>query len=90
MCSSSGAYFFAYLPEMFTQDPWFTAIKSVAGTKTGLGFGVAFLRGIAANWLVNIAIFVVTSAEDVSGKILALLYPIAAFAAAGYGHCVAK
>jgi len=85
-----GAYFLAYLPEMFADDPWLTSIKALAVTKTSHGFGVMVLRGIAANWLVNIAIFVVIAAEDISGKTLALFYPICAFATAGYEHCVAN
>jgi len=85
-----GAYFFAYLPEMFSTDPWNASIRKLAVTKTSYGFGVMFLRGIVANWFVNIAIWVVVTAEDVSGKCLGLFYPIMAFAVAGYEHCVAN
>eukprot|EP01114_Cavostelium_apophysatum_P016760 TRINITY_DN4831_c0_g1_i1.p1 TRINITY_DN4831_c0_g1~~TRINITY_DN4831_c0_g1_i1.p1 ORF type:complete len:347 (-),score=56.45 TRINITY_DN4831_c0_g1_i1:25-1065(-) len=86
----AGAYFFGYLTHSFEADPWLSAVKSIAVKKVSYGFGVIFLRGIAANWLVNIAVYVVISAEDVSGKILGLFYPICAFAAAGFEHCVAN
>eukprot|EP01114_Cavostelium_apophysatum_P022683 TRINITY_DN828_c0_g1_i1.p1 TRINITY_DN828_c0_g1~~TRINITY_DN828_c0_g1_i1.p1 ORF type:complete len:388 (-),score=41.54 TRINITY_DN828_c0_g1_i1:48-1157(-) len=85
-----GAYFFGYLTDLYVHEPWLSGIQKIAVTKTSMGFGVVFLRGVAANWLVNIAIFVVIAAEDISGKTIGLWYPICAFATAGFEHCIAN
>ena len=40
-----------------------------------------FLRALGANWLVCLAVWVALSAEDTSGKILGIIFPILAFVA---------
>jgi len=86
----AGGYFFGYLTEVFEADPWNSSIKKLAITKTSMGFGVVFLRAVAANWLVNIAIFVVLVGDDITHKAIGLFYPICAFATSGFEHCVAN
>jgi formate/nitrite transporter FocA (FNT family) len=54
------------------------------------GWGIAFLRGIPANWLVCLAISIAMSAEDISGKILGCFIPIMTFATTGFEHCIAN
>ena len=49
-----------------------------------------FLKGIGANFMVCVGIWQGTSAEEVSGKILALWFPIAAFVMMGFDHCIAN
>lgn len=51
------AYFLTHLAELSTTDPYHAYIVKVATTKIGLGWGVAFLRGVGANWLVCLAIW---------------------------------
>lgn len=77
------AYFFGYLTDLFAANtPYHTAVKAIAYNKVEvIGTGQLFLRSIAANWLVCIAIFVGTSAEDIGSKILGCMLPIIAFAA---------
>ena len=43
-----------------------------------------FLRGVGCNWLVCLAVWMSMAAEDVSGKILAIFFPIMAFVAMGF------
>lgn len=50
----------------------------------------AFFRGILCNWLVCLAVWLAFSAEDTTGKILACVFPIAAFVASGFEHSVAN
>ena len=66
-----------------------TAI-AIAKGKTALAFDEAFVRGILCNILVCLAVWVAAAARRVSGKILAIVFPIAAFVALGYEHCVAN
>jgi formate transporter len=62
----------------------------IANTKVNLSFGVALSRGILCNLLVCLAIWLCFSARTVTGKILAILFPITAFVAAGFEHSVAN
>jgi len=63
---------------------------AIANAKVNLPFGEAFFRGIGCNWLVCLAVWMAVSAKDMAGKILAIFFPIMAFVALGYEHCVAN
>ena len=49
-----------------------------------------FLRGVGCNWLVCLAVWMSLAATTVSGKILAIFFPIMAFVAMGFDHVVAN
>ncbi|ABN07668.1 formate/nitrite transporter [Methanocorpusculum labreanum Z] len=61
----------------------------VAYTGT-MGLFSCFLKGILCNWLVCLALFLGLAADDVISKIAALWFPIMAFAASGFEHCIAN
>jgi formate transporter len=63
---------------------------ATAEAKTSLGFGRAFALGIMCNALVCLAIWLTYSARSVTDKILAIIFPITAFVAAGFEHSVAN
>jgi formate/nitrite transporter len=63
---------------------------SIAETKASLGFGQAVALGVMANALVCLAIWLTYSARSVTDKILAVLFPITAFVAAGFEHSIAN
>jgi len=63
---------------------------AIANAKVNLSFGEAFFRGIGCNWLVCLAVWMALSAKEIAGKILAIFFPIMAFVALGYEHCVAN
>lgn len=87
----TGAYFFAYLTEVFSEDPWKTGVQSVAILKVETyGIGATLLRAIAANILVCTATWSSTTAEDVTGKIMGSLLPVLCFSASGFEHSVAN
>jgi formate transporter len=67
-----------------------TAALTIAQTKTSLGWGQALALGIMCNALVCIAIWLTYSARSVTDKILAVIFPITAFVAAGFEHSVAN
>jgi formate/nitrite transporter len=66
-----------------------TALK-IALAKCNLGFPQAVALGILCNALVCLAVWLTFSARSVSDKILAILFPITAFVAAGFEHSVAN
>jgi formate/nitrite transporter len=49
-----------------------------------------FLRGIGCNWLVCIAVYLCTMAQDFTGKYIAIVLPISAFVAIGFEHMPAN
>ena len=69
----------------------FAKLASVAQGKAVFETSVAiFLRAIACNWLVCLAVWMAYAAEDIAGKILAIFFPIMAFVALGFDHVVAN
>jgi formate transporter len=66
------------------------AALATAETKTGLGFGQAVALGVMCNALVCMAVWLSYSARSVTDKVLAVLFPITAFVAAGFEHSVAN
>ena len=62
----------------------------IAEAKTQLGFAPAFLRGVLCNMLVCLAVWLSMAARSVEGKVMAIVFPIGAFVALGFEHCVAN
>ena len=62
----------------------------IAEAKCQLGFMQALVLGILCNILVCLAIWLCYSARSTQGKILAIIFPITAFVAAGFEHSVAN
>jgi len=63
---------------------------AIANAKVNLAFWPALFRGIGCNWLVCLAVWLMLSSSDTSGKIWAAFFPIMAFVAIGFEHCVAN
>jgi formate transporter len=66
------------------------AALATAAAKTSLPFGVVFFRGILANALVCLAVWLATAGRSVIDKVLAIMLPISAFVAAGFEHSIAN
>jgi formate transporter len=62
----------------------------IAETKAGLPFMVALWRGILCNALVCLAIWMSYAGRSVIDKAVAIVFPIAAFVAAGFEHSIAN
>ena len=72
-----------------------TAIKiaygKVAEQIPGVSHNYAFFfRGIGCNWLVCLAVMMAAASKDIGGKVLGIFFPIMAFVASGYEHCIAN
>jgi formate/nitrite transporter len=66
-------------------------LAAIAAAKaTGESHWQVFLRGVGCNWLVCLAVWMSLAAKNVSGKILAIFFPIMAFVAMGFDHVVAN
>ena len=64
--------------------------REIARAKLALSADQTFFRGVLCNALVCLAVWLCFSARDVSGKILAIVWPISAFVALGFEHSVAN
>lgn len=62
----------------------------VAEGKLSLSFSVVFFRGILANWLVCLAVWIAAGAKDFASKILGMYLPIMGFVAANLEHSIAN
>jgi formate/nitrite transporter len=65
------------------------AIRIAMG-KVALSWQEAFLRGILCNLLVCMAVWMTLAGRSVSDKILAVIFPITGFVAAGFEHSIAN
>jgi formate/nitrite transporter len=67
------------------------ALGKVSAAPQGLNHNVAyFFRAVCCNFLVCIAVMMAISAKDIAGKVWAIFFPIMAFVASGFEHCVAN
>lgn len=62
----------------------------IAAYKVGLSFSEAFILGILCNWLVCLAVWMAYGAKDITGKVLAIFFPIWLFITSGFEHSVAN
>ena len=63
---------------------------NIARSKVELGFVQAIALGILCNTLVCLAVWMTFSARSTIDKILAIIFPIAGFVAAGFEHSIAN
>ena len=62
----------------------------IAAAKAALPFDVAFFRGVLSNLLVCLAVWLSLAGRTVTDKVLAIVFPISAFVAAGFEHSIAN
>lgn len=55
-----------------------------------MGMWSAFLKAIACNWMVNLAILLGICADDLVGKFFGIWFPIMAFVSSGFEHSIAN
>jgi formate transporter len=67
-----------------------TNAVTIAAAKVALSFSEAFFKGILCNILVCLAVWLALAARSVVDKIFAVIFPISAFAAAGFEHSIAN
>ena len=66
------------------------AALKIANAKMGHSFGQALVLGILCNVMVCLAVWMSYSARTASGKMLALVLPVAMFIASGFEHSIAN
>jgi len=84
------AYFMVTLTGVFAKSPWLESIYNIADVKTTAPFYKVLLKGVGANWLVALAMWLAYAAKDTTGKMLGIWFPVMAFVAIGYEHSIAN
>jgi formate/nitrite transporter len=62
----------------------------IAAAKAAEPYWVAFMKGVLCNLLVCLAVWISLAGRTVTDRILAIVFPVSAFVAAGFEHCVAN
>ena len=63
---------------------------SIAAAKVSLPFWTAFFSGVMCNLLVCMAVWMTLAGRSVIDKMIAIVFPISAFVAAGFEHSIAN
>lgn len=58
--------------------------------KCQIGLAEAFFKGVLCNLLVCLAVWLAMAGRSVVDRVVAIIFPISAFVAAGFEHCVAN
>jgi formate transporter len=65
-------------------------VIEIARSKVQLDPGTAFVRGLLCNVLVCMAVWMAMAGRSVTDKVVAIVFPITAFVAAGFEHSIAN
>jgi len=83
-------YLFVFLSGLTSAEPYRSAVIGIAQAKTALPLHVLFLKGIAANWFVCMAVWIGLMVDSLPAKFLACWIPVGTFVALGYEHSIAN
>lgn len=78
----------AHYSDLYNTEALISYSKTVSVNKTIEGRGPCLLRGIGCNFLVCTAVWLGTSAREVSSKILSIHFPAMLFVFLGFEHVV--
>jgi len=62
----------------------------IAAAKVSMPFWAAFFKGVMCNVLVCMAVWMTLAGRSVTDKMIAIVFPISAFVAAGFEHSIAN
>ena len=71
-------------------DPQRGFVEAIAGSKMGLSFGAALARGVLANWLVCLAVWISLRSIGDAAKLVMIFWCLFAFVGAGFEHSIAN
>lgn len=75
---------------MFANEPWQGYLHGLAEGKMNQDFVKVFIKGIGANWLVCLGMWMGFSAKDITGKCIGIWIPVMLFVTLGYEHSIAN
>lgn len=81
-------YLFGYLSGIGRKPNWVMVSKDIVASKVSYSFIQTFLKAIAANFLVALAIFLQLLAKPIHVKLFVIILPISVIATVGFTHVV--
>ena len=75
---------------LFSAEPWAAAAAAVGEAKVSMPWGEAFVRGIGANWLVCLALWLGNASDSMAGRLAGLWWPVMTFVVFGFEHSIAN
>lgn len=83
-------YIFVYYADLLTNEPYRSYAINFTELKHRQTWHVLFLRGIAGNWLVCLALWLASSGRELFSKVIGIYLPIWLFVSVGYEHSIAN
>jgi len=84
------AFFLTYETGLLDKEPWLTYLHQYSEAKVNQDFLKVFIKGIGANWLVCLGMFMGYAAKDIMGKCIGIWIPVMLFVTLGYEHSIAN
>ncbi len=89
-----GAQFIAYLMTanvgLVDYDPWRAYLIKYSELKMNQDFMTVFWKGVGANWLVCLGMYMGYAGKDIIGKCIGIWIPVMLFVTLGYEHSIAN
>lgn len=84
------AFLFTYQTGLLQSEPWLSYLHKYAAMKVDQDFYTVFIKGVGANWLVCLGMFLGYAAKDILGKCIGIWIPVMLFVTLGYEHSIAN
>ena len=84
------AYLFGRAGGVLMTEPWMSYIYSLARGKCSLSFTAAFWRGVGANWMGCLAVWMATKGNSIVDKAVVSYLPVMTFVTLGLENSVAN
>lgn len=75
---------------LFSYDPWQSYLHTYSAAKVNQDFMTVLIKGIGANWLVCLGMWMGYAAKDIIGKCIGIWIPVMLFVTLGYEHSIAN
>lgn len=84
------AFLLSFEVGLLDKDPWRAYLHHYSEVKVNQDFLKVFIKGIGANWLVCLGMFMGYAAKDIIGKCVGIWIPVMLFVTLGYEHSIAN
>lgn len=84
------AYLLSSEVGLLSNEPWQSYLHQYSEAKVNQDFMKVFIKGIGANWLVCLGMWMGYAAKDIIGKCIGIWIPVMLFVTLGYEHSIAN
>lgn len=84
------AYLLSFEVGLLDNNPWLAYLHHYSEHKVNQDFLIVLIKGIGANWLVCLGMFMGYASKDIIGKCIGIWIPVMLFVTLGYEHSIAN